>query len=248
MAKEQPKPPADSPEAPSLQEQLDAAKLELQEVSARANMAEGQLRSRRAAPSAHALDPKSLEHPNAFLAGDGRTLYRYEMDGQQFVFPKPIEEMKEQDFYDLSLSMQDNQPGRLPQNLTVTFKDPQWAGHWFNKKAGSGARVSVARSLGFVPAKIEDLESYFGGLNDKDGAVEDNDLVLMKIHKAKLYLRCAEWMNKAKKAGGVEAYRQKASVGLTPRDSQQEPYFLTPQATGEYQGVGPVTHLPEINR
>lgn len=242
--------PSDSLQQPTADELLAAANIELEETRAKLNTAQGQLRSRPAAQSTRAaLDPKSLEHPNAILAGDGRTLYQYEIDGAKFVFPKPVEQMQEQDFYDLSYSMgETNQSGRLPQNLTVTFKDPQWAGHWFNKKAGSGARVSVARSLGFVPAKVEDLEHYFKELNDKDGAVEDNDLVLMKIHKAKLFIKCAEYINKAKQMGNVESYRRTASTRLSPRDAETDPYFLTPQAVKEYQGVGPVTHMPEINR
>lgn len=194
------------------------------------------------------LEPEKLKHPNAFQAGDGRTLYRYVVDGETFIFPKPEEEMQEQDFYNLALTSSDIVSGRLPQNLTVTFKDPQWAGHWFNKKAKDGARVSTARSLGFVPAKISDLAAYWGNLNDKDGAVEDFDLVLMKIHKSKLYMTQARYLAKAKKDGGIDAYKGKAEAGMNPANAGTHPYYHTPQATGEFTGVGPVTHIPEVNR
>jgi hypothetical protein len=194
------------------------------------------------------VEPEKLKHPNAFLAGDGRTLYRYKFGDNELILPKPEEEMTQQDFFDLRIASPSLTAGRLPQYLTVKFKDPQWAGHWFNKKAGSGRRVSDARAMGFVPAKVEDLESYYGELTDKDGAVENNDLVLMKIHKSILYLTQAQYIAQAKRDGGIEAYKDKASVGMNPANSSTDPYFLTPQARGEYQGVGPVTHIPEVNR
>jgi hypothetical protein len=156
--------------------------------------------------------------------------------------------MTESDYDAIDFRTVDNALGRLPQNLTVTFKDPQWAGHWFNKKAGSAKRVGEGRALGFVPAKVEDLEHYFPGLNDQDGALEDGDLVLMKIHKAVLYSQVAMMIRKAKMRGSTESYKREASSAISPRDQAQEPYYFTPQAEKEFQGVGPVTHLPEINR
>lgn len=186
-----------------------------------------------------ALDKNSLEHPNAFMASDGRTMYKYEMEDKSIVvLPKPLEEMREQDFYNLPITVFDQQPGRLPQNLTVVFKDPQWAGHWFNKKAGNANRVGVARTLGFVPAKIQDLETYFAGLNDQDGAVEQNDLVLMKIHKAKLYLRFAEWIQIAKQKGSIGGYKDEATRGLGAHKEDHISYYHTPQALKEFQGLG----------
>jgi len=187
-----------------------------------------------------------LEHPNAFRAGDGRILYRYEVslfEGDDeakeiTVLPKPLEEMTEQDYYDLPIQTV-MQAGRVPQNLTVIFKDKQWAGHWFNKKAGHGSRVGVARALGFVPAKVEDLESYFHGLNDKDGALEQEDLVLMKIHKHKLYMRFAEAMAQAKAKGSIEGYRAVAMSGRRQGvDEKDMTYYHTPQALKEVQGLG----------
>jgi hypothetical protein len=125
----------------------------------------------------------------------------------------------------------------------VRFKDPQWAGYWFNRTAKDGSRVWDARLLGFVPAKIEDLEFYYKGLNDQDGAVEQHDLVLMKIHKAKLYSKLGEWMAKAKRDGGINAYKDTAAEYLrqsTGRDGGTKvQYYHTPQAVNEPQGIGP---------
>lgn len=189
-----------------------------------------------------ALSPESLKHPNAFMAQDGRTLYRYKLDGddgEEFIFQKPIEEMEEQDYYNLPITYRDLQAGRLPQNLTVTFKDKQWAGHWFNKKAGDGARVGQARALGFVPAKKEDLESYFDGLIDTDGAVEQSDLVLFKIHKHKLYMKVAEYIAKAKHDGGIDGYREVAMSNVSRQVKRKDmDYYHSPAALTEFQGLG----------
>jgi len=176
------------------------------------------------------------------MGQDGRTYYKYFLDGDKgevVVTPKPLEEMTEQDFYDMPISLFDGMAGRIPQNLTVTFKDPQWAGQWFNKKAGSGARVGVARSLGFEPAKKEDLASYFAGLNDADGAVEQHDLVLMKIHKFKLYIKYAEWIQKAKTRGGINKYKEQAENAM-PSGGRKGlvGHYHTPQALNEIQGLG----------
>ena len=191
-------------------------------------------------PKDSALNKETMKHPNAFMAQDGRTMYKYEMEDKSIVvLPKPLEEMGEQDFYKLPITIYDQQPGRMPQNLTVVFKDPQWAGHWFNKKAGKGARVGVARSLGFLPAKVQDLESYFAGLNDQDGALEDNDLILMKIHKAKLYIKYAEWIQLAKAKGSIGGYKDEATRGLGQHKEDHISYYHTPQALKELQGLGP---------
>jgi len=188
-----------------------------------------------------ALDKEALKHPNAFMADDGRTLYKYEFDGQVIIFPKPAEEMSQQDAFDFPLTILDSQPGRLPQNLTVVFRDPQWAGYWFNKKAGGARRIGYARSLGYVPAKIEDLESYFAGVNDQDGAVEEGggDLVLFKIHKARMFAQLAEWIQKAKRDGGIDGYKNAATnslAGNVPPEKMR--YYHTPQALNEPQGLG----------
>lgn len=183
-----------------------------------------------------------------FSGQDGRNLWRYDLNGETVVLPKPIEQMTEQDFYSLPVSLYDSMPGRVPQNLTVKFKDPQWAGYWFNKKAGSGARVSTARSLGYVPARREDIETMNAGLDDSDGAVEQHDLVLMKIHKARLYLKYKEWIDKAKVLGGIESYKNRADafVQQAGGDLDKGQYYLTPQAKQEYQGLGPVVNLPTV--
>jgi hypothetical protein len=188
-----------------------------------------------------ALNKEALEHPAAFMASDGRTLYKYEgMDGNTIITPKPIEEMTQEEFLELPMALTDTQPGRLPQNLSVEFKDPQWAGYWFNKKAKFGSRVGYARTLGFVPAKIEDLKFWHEEVNDGDGAVEQYDLVLMKIHKAKLFGKFKEWIDKAKTLGGIQGYRDKAfeSLGNARPKDKDLTYFHTPQALQEPQGLG----------
>lgn len=184
----------------------------------------------------------------AFTGQDGRTYYRYQLDGDTIVLPKPIEQMKEQDFYNLPVSLFDAQPGRLPQNLTVTFKDPQWAGYWFNKKAGSGTRVSIAKSLGYIPARKEDLEHYQLELSDADGAIEQNDVVLMKIHKAKLYMQYKNAMDIAKSKGSINRHKADAEnfVRQAGGDLSKGSYYHTPQALQEFQGIGPVDNLPTV--
>jgi hypothetical protein len=183
-----------------------------------------------------------------FKGQDGRELWRYEMNGETVILPKPLDKMTEEDFYQLPASLSDTMPGRIPQNLSVKFKDPQWAGYWFNKKAGSGARVSTARALGYIPATRDDVESINAGLDDSDGAVEQHDLVLMKIHKHKLYMKYKEWIDKAKQLGGIESYKNNATAFVRNKggDMTKGNYFLTPQATEEFQGVGPVVNLPTV--
>src|ERR1700735_709400 len=95
----------------------------------------------------------------SFRGGDGRWLHKYKReDGNIVIFPKLLAEMTEEDFYALPISLLDGQAGRIPQTLTVKFRDPQWAGHWFQRKTQDGRRVSEARSMGYVPAKKEDCE------------------------------------------------------------------------------------------
>jgi hypothetical protein len=180
-----------------------------------------------------------------FTDKSGKRMFRYEIDGNVHLLPKPIEQMSEDDFYRLPITLYDSQPGRIPQNLTVTFKDPQWAGHWFNKNAKEGMRVAEARALGFQPAKKEDLDKYCLELNDQDGAVEQGDLVLMKTHKAHLYLRYKESMDRAKLLGGTEGYKNKANSELNPANRQKDPYYVAPQATSEFTGLGPLYSADE---
>ncbi len=183
-----------------------------------------------------------------FKGQDGRDYWRYDLDGEMVILPKPIEQMTEEDFYKLPPSLYDMQPGRLPQNLTVVFKDPQWAGYWFNKSAKNGVRVSVARSLGYVPATQDDCETIVAGLDPTTGAIEQHDLVLMKIHKAKLYRKYAEWIGMAKQRGGIESYKNAAESEVMSHggDLTKGRYYHTPQATQEFQGVGPVVNMPTV--
>lgn len=201
-----------------------------------------------APPSGPTNSPSSpTPEGGAFITGDGRMLYRYKIDGGEVVLPKPIEQMSEEDFYSMPISLTDTQAGRIPQDLTVKFVDPQWAGHWFNRKAQDGRRVSYARSRGYVPAKREDCEWVAHSLNDEDGAIIDNDLVLMKIHKAKLYLQFKENMDKAKVLGSKESYMHEAQGRIGVRGGDKVSHYLTPQAEKEFQGLGPVTHIPTVS-
>jgi hypothetical protein len=195
-----------------------------------------------------ARDAEKAPPQNGAFMRDGKMFYRYDMDGDIIVTHKPIEQMTEQDFYDAPIEMmQDNSSGRLPANLTVRFKDPQYVGHWFNKKAGGGARIGTAHALNFVPAKKEDLEWCSKHLLDTDGAIEQGgDLVLFKIHKAQLFKYFKQSLEKAKKLGGIEGYKNKAQSTLSPANMDRSPYYFGPQATQEFQGIGPVANLPVV--
>jgi len=185
-----------------------------------------------------------------FRADNGRWMHKYADSDSRLgylVLPKKVEEMTEEDFYAMPISLLDGQAGRIPQTLTVKFRDPQWAGRWFNRKAQDGRRVSEARSLGYIPAKVEDCEWLAHGTNDGDGAVIDNDLVLMKIHKQKLFLQYKEWMDLARIKGGQARYKQEAESMVGGRANDKVSHYLTPQATGEFNGVGPVTHLSTVS-
>jgi hypothetical protein len=195
-----------------------------------------------ATPEAPALDAQFRDSKT------GRWLYKYEVNGETIVLPKPIDQMSEQDFYDLPITLYESHPGRIPQNLTVTFKDPHWAGYWFNKSAKQAMRVATGRALGFIPAKKEDLEWYCLELSDADGAVEQHDIVLMKIHKAKLYLKYKEAIDLAKIKGGIAGYKQQAESFAQQAgvDIQNAPYYHTKQAEQEFQGLGPVKNYPTV--
>jgi hypothetical protein len=197
------------------------------------------------APVNASKPPESIPQGAVLRDKSGRMMYRYEVDGNIVLLPKPVEQMKEQDYYDLPITLYDNQPGRIPQNLAVVFKDPQWAGHWFNKRAKEGLRVAEARSLGFQPAKKEDLDKYYLELNDKDGAIEQGDLVLMKTSKVNLYMRYKQSMDKALQAGGVSGYKNKANEMLNPANRAQEPFYVAEQAKKEFQGAGPLFNIDQ---
>lgn len=189
-------------------------------------------------PPAPAKSPTS---EGSFIDQSGQTRYRYIVEGQTWILPKPIEQMKDEDYYDLPITLSSIMHGRLPQNLTVEFKDSHWAGYWFNKSARDGLRLGTARALGFIPAKIEDLKYYDASLNDKDGAVEQNDLVLMKIHKVKIMSLKKMALDTARVKGGIGGYKSHADATLlNPKAAE---YYHTPQALGETQGLGPVTPM-----
>jgi hypothetical protein len=198
------------------------------------------------APLPGAVASPSVDGP--FKDSSGKTQYRYTMpDGDVMILPKPLEEISDEEFMRLPMKMDGLQAGRIPKNLSVKFKEPQWAGRWFNRHAGNSRRVSEATSLGYVAAKVEDLEWYFHGLNDKDGALTDGDLVLMKIHRGALLMQYKQNMDLARQQGGIDAYKNKASSALSPVNRQNVGYYFTPQAIQEFQGLGPVTQLPDLN-
>jgi hypothetical protein len=191
-------------------------------------------------------DPPSPEC-KTFMGQDGRTYYKYKVDGQELVTVKPLEQMTEQDFYDLPIAAYEAQAGRIPNNLTVEFVDPQMAGYWVNCHYNNGMRVVDARTRGFVPAKREDLKFVCTGLDDTDGAVKQagGDLILMKISKAKLFMRYKEWMDIARLRGGVDHYKSVASNAVNPK------YFsfdIAKQAQREFQGLGPVQQMQEFQQ
>lgn len=184
-----------------------------------------------------------LGSPKIVVLEDGRRMYQYEAEGHTTILPKPVEECTEQDYFSLMpFSMMDIEHNRIPQNLTVVGKDPQYAFHWFNKKNKSGARVGEGRAMGFMPAKIEDLKWVSSHLNDKDGAVEQDDLILMKIHKAVLFARAKHWMDTAAFRGSVNGYKDQAATMVSPGNQGRVKFDVKDVATNEMQGLGPVSH------
>src|SRR5271167_4102568 len=104
-------------------------------------------------------EKKETPKQGMFRGGDGRELWRYDVNGETFVRPKPVEQLTEEDYYKLAANFSILSTGRLPQNLSVKFKEPQYVGYWFNKTARSGVRVQEARSMGFEPATRDDIET-----------------------------------------------------------------------------------------
>jgi len=180
-----------------------------------------------------------------FMGQDGRTYYKYKIDEDTVVFPKPIEQMSEQDFYDLPVTSFNTQTGRIPNNLTVEFNETHLAGYWVNYSYNNGIRVSELRARGFVPAKKEDMKFICIGTDDSDGCVRQESLILMKIHKAKLFMRYKEFMDIARMRGGTDKYRQVAEASGRNRYTD---FYLTPQAKHEFQGLGPVQQIPEFRQ
>ncbi len=180
-----------------------------------------------------------------FEDGSTATLYKYVIDGEVVVTPKPIGEMSIEDFDRSPFSLAASSSNRIPQDLTVKFKDPQWAGQWFNRSAGNGKRIRQAETMGFVPAKIEDCAWVSRGLNDQDGAVTDGDLVLYKIHKAKLLSFSKGNMDQARKMGNKDSYLAQAQGATPGNNGGKVNHYFTQQATTEFSGMGPVVSNPE---
>lgn len=177
--------------------------------------------------------------------GSKRQMYRYVIDGEVIITPKPIEQMSIEDFDRSPFSLAASSSNRIPQDLTVKFKDPQYAGQWFNRSAKDGRRIQVARTLGFTPAKIEDCEWVSHSLNDADGAVTDGDLVLFKIHKAKLLSFSKGHMDEARKMGNKDTYLHQAEGAVPGNKSGKVSHYHTSQAVNEFSGMGPVVSNPE---
>lgn len=194
------------------------------------------------------------------LADDGVTLlYVYEMEGYPpVVTRKKLEELTFEDMAESNFSLYDNAPNRLPQNLTIEFKDPQWAGHWFNRKSRDGYRVDRAMNQlgGWQPAKRSDLKYCLKGLKDTDGAVEDGDLVLLKIPKWILFAQCKEWMDEARRRGGINRFAGEAAGPLSPRQQSKIDFYISDQAQQELSdmrdpfgsALGPVVQHWEMPR
>jgi hypothetical protein len=190
--------------------------------------------------SAPAAEPVRDGYLGAFMGGDGRYLHSYMVDGQKVILPKKQEEMTEDDWMGLSSTLHDPVSNRIPQNLTVKFRDPQWAGHWFQRTIKDGQSVRRARALGFEPAKKEDCDWLPQGLNDEDGAIIDGDLVLMKIHKIKLFQGfLAGYFREALQKGGKDGYRQSAENALGGPTSKVS-HYQAAQTANEFTGLGPI--------
>ncbi len=206
-----------------------------------------------AAPQSVTAAPEGVKQPGvtsgAFLHkfedSSTATLYKYVIDGEVIVTPKPIEQMSIEDFDRSPFSLAASSANRIPQDLTVKFKDPQWAGQWFNRSAKDGRRIQIARTLGFVPAKIEDCEWVSHSLNDQDGAITDGDLVLFKIHKAKLLSFSKGHMDEARKMGNKDTYLQQAEGAVPGNNAGKVSHYFTNQAKTEFSGLGPVVSNPE---
>jgi hypothetical protein len=181
------------------------------------------------------------------IEADGKTWYRYHVDGEQLTLRKPLDQMTEDDWMRTPISLSSVQTSRIPQELTVKFRDPQWAARWFNKSAKDGVRLNQARYMGFVPAKRDDLEWVFNssGISDADGAVEQGDLVLFKIHKAKLAVMLQKNFAEAAGRGTPQSYLSKTESSVMVPDNHRTHvnFNLTEHALTEKQGVGPVVPL-----
>lgn len=184
----------------------------------------------------------------AEVAGqNGKVWYKYHVEGEVQLLPKKIEDMTEEDWYATPITLMNVQTNRIPQELTVKGRDPQWAFRWFNKSAKDGTRINQARYMGFIPATKDDIDWAFNmkNINDRDGAVEQGDLVLFKIHKAKLAAMLQKNFHEARSRGTKEAYRGEAEGNLLVPDNHRTHvgFSLTEHAERDFQGLGPVVPL-----
>ena len=194
-------------------------------------------------PSAAEAQAELPKQGRKIMSQDGRTaVWEYtDVNGEKFVLPRPVDKMSIEEFTrSFKLSLNELMPGRLPQNLTVIFKDEQWAGHWFNCMARKGRRLADARGLGFIAVKAEELEAYMSELNDKDGCIRDDDLVLFKIHKAQLYLNAMRRMALAQRLGGKGQYMSTAENSLNGNGGDKVGYYYAPNVEKEFTGLGPI--------
>lgn len=194
------------------------------------------------APASKAPDPAPAAdgYLGAFQGGDGRWLHSYVIDGRKVILPKKVEEMRDEDFLALSSSMYDPVSNRIPQNLTVKFREAHLAGYWANRKAQDGKSVRRLMAMGFRTAKKEDCDWIPQGLNTDDGEITDGDVVLMVVHKAKLFMGfLASYYEDAMLKGGQKGYRQTAEAELHGKGGDKVSHFMTPQAN-EFHGLGPL--------
>jgi hypothetical protein len=69
--------------------------------------------------------------------------------------------------------------------------------------------------------------------------------VLMKIHKAKLYLYYKQALDRAKRDGSVQGYKQQANRVISLDKHGRDPYYVGAAAEQEFQGVGEVAPIGE---
>lgn len=184
-------------------------------------------------------EPAKDGYIGSFQDGSGRFMHSYLIDGRKVILPKKQEDMKDEDWMSLSSALYDPVSNRVPLNLTVKFRDPQWAGHWANRKAQDGKSIRRLQSLGFLTATKEDCEWVPQGLNTEDGGIVDGDLVLMKIHKMKLFMGFLKgYFDEAMQKGGKAGYKQTAegAIGAT----HQVSHYMAAQTNSEFTGLGPI--------
>lgn len=179
----------------------------------------------------------------AFRGGDGRYLHKYTDSNSRdgfVILPKKVEEMTEEDFMATAMTMSDPVANRVPLNLTVKWRDPQWAGYWAQRKVKDGQSVRRLQAMGFVTAKREDCEWLPQGIIVDDGEVTDGDLVLMKIPKVKLFSQfLSAYYREAMQKGGKQGYTQEAHNALG-QPTNKVSHYAAAQTSNEFTGLGPI--------